>query len=68
MLGEDFAAVRLDFTECDGFKSARSFKAKAKPSNAGKQIKDSELGHAATPLANTSLKSQPTSGGSLTST
>jgi hypothetical protein len=40
VLGEDFARELFDFAEGDGFEAARSFKAKGKSSNAGKQIKD----------------------------
>jgi len=36
MFGQYFAGELFDFTESDGFKSACSFKAKAKSSYAGK--------------------------------
>jgi hypothetical protein len=38
VLGEDFARELFDFAEGDGFETARSFKAKGKSSNAGKQV------------------------------
>jgi hypothetical protein len=45
VLGEDFARERFDFAEGDGFKSACSFKAKAKPSDAREKVKDTQLFH-----------------------
>ena len=39
MLGEDAPAIGVDFAEGDGSHSG-SFKAKAKPSNAGKKIEN----------------------------
>jgi len=39
MLGEDAAGEVFNFAEGDRFKATRSFKAKAKSSNAGKQVK-----------------------------
>jgi len=49
VLGEDFARERFDFAEGDGFETACSFKAKAKPSDAREKIEDAKLGHAARP-------------------
>jgi hypothetical protein len=51
VLGEDFARELFDFAEGDGFEAARSFKAKGKSSNAGKQVKDAKLaGHRFHPI------------------
>jgi hypothetical protein len=57
VLGEDFARERFDFAEGDGFKSACSFKAKAKPSDAREKIKDAQLSHATACTASASLAS-----------
>lgn len=40
----------FDFAEGDGFEAARSFEAKAKPSNAGKKIEDTKLAQDSPPL------------------
>jgi hypothetical protein len=50
VLGEDFAGELFNFAERDCFEAARSFEAKAKPSNAGKKIKDAKFGHPPTPF------------------
>jgi hypothetical protein len=51
VLCEDFARELFDFTECDGFKSACSFKAKAETSYSREKIKDAQLTHTTPPLS-----------------
>lgn len=49
MLGENSAAIRVDLAEGDGAHSS-SLKAKAEPSNAGKQVEDTK-GHCTFPFS-----------------
>ena len=57
VLGEDAAGELFDFTECDGLETACSFEAKAKSSNAGKEIENAQLVHAAALLAGPARRS-----------
>jgi hypothetical protein len=59
VLGEDFARERFDFAEGNGFKSACSFKAKAKPSDAREKIEDAELFHSPHPVFVRSITHTP---------
>jgi hypothetical protein len=48
MFRQNLAAEWIDLAERHGLKPARALQAKREPANAGKQIKDAKLRHAAT--------------------